>query len=502
MKCLEKLGSGGFSDVWLYEQDHPKLRVAVKLLTADVLDDVQRRQFADEADTMAELAEHPFIVPVLGAGTASDGRPYLVMRYYPPPDLGKRVAETQMTVAAAVRTGIQLASAVETAHRTGIIHRDIKPANVLISSYGVPGLTDFGIAGRGDQSEDGEHLGVSMPWSPPEVLSGQSNGNAVSDVYSLAATVWNLLVGRSPFSVPGDNSDRALFTRILHSKPPATGRADVPSSLDRLLQQAMAKRPEQRPQSAMELARHLQRVEQELRFDRTEIVVLEAPTPVSESSAPVALVEESDDTGVTMLRRPARVVPTKPPTPKAPEETETTRRPATVAPRDGQSELTMRKGPATPSTSPGMDEPEPAAPGGLLKLIAAGAVVLVLVITIGIALGVAGGGDKDNETLPDPPGPSDIGDVVDDFKPVSTPEITVTAKTKNLVFSATAEEPTDLFEWRVTFKGETTKWSENAGNKPDELRTGRPEKKGETVCVELRVTRDGQLSQPGQECWP
>ena len=67
-----------------------------------------------------------------------------------------------------------------------------------------------------------------MPWSPPEVLSGQSNGNAVSDVYSLAATIWNLLVGRSPFSVPGDNSDRALFTRILHSKPPPTGRADVP----------------------------------------------------------------------------------------------------------------------------------------------------------------------------------------------------------------------------------------------------------------------------------
>lgn len=149
MVFLEKLGSGGFSDVYLYEQQHPRLKVAVKLLRADVLDDTQRRQFAAEADTMAELAEHPFIVPVLGAGTAPDGRPYLVMRYYPPPDLGQRVRRTPMSPADALRTGIQLASAVETAHRSGIIHRDIKPSNVLVSSYGVPGLTDFGIAGRG-----------------------------------------------------------------------------------------------------------------------------------------------------------------------------------------------------------------------------------------------------------------------------------------------------------------------------------------------------------------
>ena len=226
LRYLEPLGSGGFSDVYLYERDQPRIKVAVKLMKADVLDDVQRRQFVAEADTMAELAEHPFIVPVLGAGTTDDGRPYLVMRYYPPPDLGERVASSPMSVPDALRTGIQLASAIETAHRSGIIHRDIKPSNVLVSSYGVPGLSDFGIAGRAAEAVDeDEHLGVSMPWSPPEVLSGASNGSATSDVYSLAATVWNLIVGRSPFTIKGTSFDLHP-DRFRWDAPYATSRWD------------------------------------------------------------------------------------------------------------------------------------------------------------------------------------------------------------------------------------------------------------------------------------
>ena len=176
-----------------------------------------------------------------------------------------------------LRTGIQLASAVETAHRAGIIHRDIKPANVLVSQYGQPGLTDFGIAGRGGHAEDvDEDVGVSVPWSPPEVLYGQSNGDSRSDVYSLAATLWHLLVGRSPFEQPGgDNSAYALMPRIRAVPVPPTGRADVPVSLERLLAHAMAKKPENRPQTALELARGLQSVEQEQRLPRTPVVVLD-----------------------------------------------------------------------------------------------------------------------------------------------------------------------------------------------------------------------------------
>jgi hypothetical protein len=227
---------------------------------------------------MAQLADHPYIVQVFRAETSADGRPYLVMKYYPPPNMAMRARSERFTVEEVLRIGIQLASAVETAHRAGITHRDIKPANVLVSQYGAPGLTDFGIAGRGGAGaeEEADDVGVSVPWAPPEVLFGQSNGDARADVYSLAATLWQLLVGRSPFEVGGgDNSAYALMPRIRSNPAPSTGRADVPVSLERLLGQAMAKDPDNRPATALALARSLQEIEQEQRFPRTAIVVLD-----------------------------------------------------------------------------------------------------------------------------------------------------------------------------------------------------------------------------------
>ena len=155
---------------------------------------------------MAGLADHPNIVPVISAGISGDGRPYIVMMYYPRPNLAVRAASERLGVAEVLRIGIQIASAVETAHRAGILHRDIKPANMLINQYGAPGLTDFGIAGTIAEGDD-EDTGVSVPWSAPEVLYATGPTSVRSDVYSLAATLWHLLVGRSPFEVRGgDNS--------------------------------------------------------------------------------------------------------------------------------------------------------------------------------------------------------------------------------------------------------------------------------------------------------
>lgn len=275
---VQPVGSGGYADVFLYEQQMPRMNVAVKVLKGEGLTPAIRRQFADEADTMAQLADHPYIVQVFRAETAADGRPYLVMKYYPPPNMAMRARSERFTVEEVLRIGIQLASAVETAHRAGITHRDIKPANVLVSQYGAPGLTDFGIAGRGGAAaeEEADDVGVSVPWAPPEVLFGQSNGDARADVYSLAATLWQLLVGRSPFEVAGgDNSAYALMPRIRSNPVPSTGRADVPVSLERLLGQSMAKDATNRPATALALARALQEIEQEQRFPRTAIVVLD-----------------------------------------------------------------------------------------------------------------------------------------------------------------------------------------------------------------------------------
>ncbi len=291
---VEHLGSGGFADVFLYEQQWPRQRVAVKVVRPDVpLDDREKQLFTAEANAMARLADHPYIVSVITAGvTLEGGRPYLVMRYCPPPDLGLRVRSHPMAVPDAVSTGIKLASAIETAHRSGILHRDIKPSNVLVTTYHEPALTDFGIAGRIADIEGDGDVRISYPWSPPELLDGRSNGSVTSDVYSLGATIWHLLVGRSPFSIPaGDNSTRALSARILHAAPPATQRSDVPPALDRLLQQCLAKNPAHRPQSALELARSLQQIESAGNWARTAVAV-EGDRPDTSVRAPSPEPEE------------------------------------------------------------------------------------------------------------------------------------------------------------------------------------------------------------------
>lgn len=272
----EHLGSGGYSDVYLYERRKPRMPVAVKVLVATRMSEADLRQFSAEAEAMAELADHPYIVQVFSTGTTADGRPYLVMKYYPPPNLALRAADGRMPVAEVLRTGIKIASAVETAHRVGILHRDIKPANILMSAYGQPGLADFGVAGRraGADSDAEGDVGVSIPWAAPEVLSGASNGSITSDLYSLAASLWQLLSGRSPYeALSGDNSPRAMQTRALTMAAPTTGRVDVPASLERLLQQTMSRNPSHRPSSVLEFALALQTIEHELRYARTEIMV-------------------------------------------------------------------------------------------------------------------------------------------------------------------------------------------------------------------------------------
>ena len=233
---LQHLGSGGFADVYLYEQEWPQQRVAVKVVRADLaLSDHEKSLFTSEANAMARLADHPYIVDVITAGVTDaeqGGRPYLVMRYCPPPDLGARVRAQPMSVPEAISTGIKLASAVETAHRSGIVHRDIKPSNVLVTTYQEPALTDFGIAGHLSEIDQDAEVRISYPWSPPELVDGQSNGSVASDVYSLGATIWNLLTGRSPFAIPGR---RQLLAEPDHpgaprhpAATPATRRAGGP----------------------------------------------------------------------------------------------------------------------------------------------------------------------------------------------------------------------------------------------------------------------------------
>jgi serine/threonine protein kinase len=173
-----------------------------------------------------------------------------------------------------LRIAVKIGSAIETAHRAGVLHRDIKPSNILLTAYGHPVLADFGIAATVAESQDQETVGMSIPWSAPEVLMDETPGSVESEVWSLAATVYSLLAGRSPFEVPGDsNKSTDLISRINRAKPQPIARADVPASLEKLLAAAMSRNPKNRPATILELVRSFQSIETELGVPQTPIEV-------------------------------------------------------------------------------------------------------------------------------------------------------------------------------------------------------------------------------------
>lgn len=296
------LGSGGFSDVFLYDQHLPRRRVAVKVLLLEELTPANRAAFVAEANLMAQLSAHPYIVTIHHADVASDDRPYFVMEYCSGPSLAERYKQAPLAVADALRTGVRLSSAVQTAHQAGILHRDIKPANVLSNDYGWPALTDFGISSAVDDAlpthtttvasalagtDTGTggtsgQVGLSVPWSPAEMFEDDPKPDVRSDVFSLAATIWTVLAGQTPFEVRGrGNGTLDLIGRIERGAITPMERTDVPRSLIAVLQKGMAVERGDRFASALDFGRALQRVEMELGYARTELEVprlhLDAP---------------------------------------------------------------------------------------------------------------------------------------------------------------------------------------------------------------------------------
>ncbi|MDT0185070.1 serine/threonine-protein kinase [Microbacterium sp. ARD31] len=295
---IRPLGSGGFADVFLYEQDMPRRDVAVKVLPSDIGDPELRRMFNAEADVLAHLSAHPAIVTVYQAGISADGRPYISMEFCPG-SLAQRYRIERMPVEEVLAIGVRMASALESAHRAGLIHRDVKPSNILITTFGAPVLADFGISSSLARAGSGEVLAMSIPWSAPEVITEQTSGTVASEVWSLGATVYSLLAGHSPFErrERGQNSRDQLRRRIARATYTEIARSDVPASLQTVLATAMSRDPARRHASALAFADALRDVQAELGLARTPV---EVPT---DGWAPAARGVDFDDSD---LRGPAR----------------------------------------------------------------------------------------------------------------------------------------------------------------------------------------------------
>lgn len=164
---------------------------------------------------MGKLSGHPHVVDILQSGVTPSGRPYIVMPYHPRDSLEAWVRhEGPLPWAEVLRVGVKLAGALETAHRAGTLHRDVKPANILLTGYGEPQLTDFGIARVSGGFETTSSMITGSPaYTAPEVLRGEPPSVA-SDVYSLGAALFCLLTGHAAFERRSSERLVAQFLRI------------------------------------------------------------------------------------------------------------------------------------------------------------------------------------------------------------------------------------------------------------------------------------------------
>jgi hypothetical protein len=253
-RLIELLGRGGMGEVWrACDTETNNRTVAIKLLPPHLAQDhtfVQR--FRREADAAAQL-NNPHVVPIHNYGEI-DGRLYVDMRLIEGRDLQAVLAAGPLKPAQAVRIVEQVAKALHAAHKVGLVHRDVKPSNILVDEDDFAYLIDFGIARGADQTRMTGTSGVigSWPYLAPERLrAGQVDGRA--DVYALACVLYECLTGATPF--PGGDTEQQIAAHFMEPPPrPSITDPNVPASLDAVIATGMAKDPDQRYATTVELS--------------------------------------------------------------------------------------------------------------------------------------------------------------------------------------------------------------------------------------------------------
>lgn len=270
---LRSIGRGGGGEV--FEAMHIRLRrrLAVKILSKkDTADETVRRRFFREMESIGQL-NHPHIVHAHDAGEA-DGTLYLAMELVNGENvesLARRVGT--LPVAEACEIVRQAALGLQHVHENGLVHRDLKPSNLLTSAAGVK-IADLGLAllHRENSKDDqltGHHtiLGTA-DYIAPEQTEKSHDVDIRADIYSLGCTLFRLLAGRAPFSVPENNTPmKKMWAHQSHPIPDIQQfRSDVPPKLIALLHKSMAKIPDDRFAEPWELAEALLAFSQTIRF--------------------------------------------------------------------------------------------------------------------------------------------------------------------------------------------------------------------------------------------
>jgi len=253
-----EVGRGGFGAVYRCWQRSLERTVAIKVLTAAALDSDNLDRFLREQHAMGKLSGHPNIVSIFQSGTTESGVPYIVMQYHPRDSLNALIREAgPLSWQESLHIGVKIAGALETAHRRGTLHRDIKPANILLTEYGEPQLTDFGIARISGGFETATGLISGSPaFTAPEVLQGQTPTPA-SDLYSLGATLLCALNGHAPRA----EQTATQVPQTTDGTLPGATQTDIPADVRSAVNHAMAGNTEDRPATAAEFGQELRRIQ-------------------------------------------------------------------------------------------------------------------------------------------------------------------------------------------------------------------------------------------------
>jgi serine/threonine-protein kinase PknK len=258
---VAEVGHGGFGVVYRCTQPSLDRTVAVKVLTSG-LDPENLERFLREQRAMGRLSGHPNIVTILEVGTTSRGRPFIVMPYHAKDSLEALIRRHgPLDWDEAVSLGVKLAGALAAAHNIGTLHRDVKPGNILLSDYGEPQLTDFGIARitGGFQTSTGVITG-SPAFTAPEVLEG-ATPTPQSDIYSLGATLFCAMTGHAAFERRSGEKVVAQFLRITSQPIPDLREKGLPADAAAATEHAMSRDPIDRPASAGEFGEELRNVQ-------------------------------------------------------------------------------------------------------------------------------------------------------------------------------------------------------------------------------------------------
>ena len=256
-RLTEQIGIGGMAIVYRAVDLRTGHNVAVKVLRPEYNEDSEFiSRFQREAEAASKMTHHN-IVNLLDVGTDGENR-YLVMEYVQGKTLKTVIQERgKLSPALAGQIAIRILSALEHAHRNGIVHRDIKPQNILVHADGHIKVADFGIARIANSSTltKGDNVMGSVHYFSPEQARGEG-ANATSDIYSTGIVLYEMLTGRVPYD--GDNPV-AVAMQHLHANPvPIQNLApDVPPALVRVCMKAMEKNPAQRYQTARDMAADL-----------------------------------------------------------------------------------------------------------------------------------------------------------------------------------------------------------------------------------------------------